>query len=132
MSVATSKFMNEHRLELEGEIDLSAVAAVTAHRGTGTAAKTAAGTYTVTIPAAIADGLPLVETLKRDVQFAGTVPATATGCRISSVAKNAAGDLVITFKTSASPTTGADTDTTAATSLSYSVVFRTQKMTAQL
>lgn len=133
MSVATSKFMNEHRFEMEGEIDLSAAAAVTAYRGLGTAAKTAVGTYTVTIPGAIGQGLMVVELLKRAITFAGTVPAAATGCRIVSVVQSASdGSIVITIKTSASPTTGADTDTTAATTLSFSVVWRTQKMTAQL
>lgn len=133
MSNIVSRFINEHRWEIEGQIDLSAAAAVTAFRGSAmTAAKTATGTYTVTI--AGSEALKLVEILDSSVDFTGTVPATATGCRISSVTQSSSGvanePIVITIKTMASPTTGADTDTTAATTLTFRVVLRVGKMGA--
>lgn len=127
MANTVTRYINEHRLEIEGQIDLSAGAAVTASRVSGaTVAKSATGTYTVTFPASM--GLNIVELLDARSNFSGTVPATATGTRVSTVALNAAGDLVITLKTMASPNTGADTDTTAATTLNFRVVIRVNKM----
>lgn len=125
-----TRFWNEHRLEIEGEIDLTAGAAVSASRGTGmTVSKSATGTYTVVLSGSKA--IKLVEVLSRQVNFSGTVPATATGCRISSITQDSNTDAItITIKTSASPTTGADTDTTAATTLSFRVVLRVGKMGA--
>lgn len=121
---------NEGEWHIRGEIDLSAAAAVLANRGSNqVVAKTATGTYTVTVKGTQA--LKLVEILDRRVVFNGTVPATALGCRISSVANGSgvnSDDVVITLKTMASPTSGADTDTTAATTLSFQVVIRTIKM----
>lgn len=121
---------NEGEWHIRGEIDLTSAAAVSTIRGSNqVAAKTATGTYTVTVKGTQA--LKLVETLDERVVFARTVPATALGCRISSVANGTgvnSDDIVITIKTMALPTSGADTDTTAATTLSFQVVIRTIKM----
>ena len=127
-----SIYQNEWRWVIEGEIDLSAAAAVSAGRGTDmTFTKTATGTYTAVIKGS--KGLKLVEILDRRVTFNGTVPAAATGCRISGVTQDTStDDITITIKTMASPTTGADTDTTAATTLSFKVVLRTGKMGSPL
>lgn len=125
-----TRYQNEHRWEIEGQIDLSAAAAVSASRITGaTVSKTAVGTYTVVLSGSKA--LKLVEILDQRVNFANGVPAGATGCRISSIAQDSNTDAVtITIKTMASPTTGADTDTTAATTLSFKVTLRVGKMGA--
>lgn len=124
----TQIIQNEFEWHIRGQVDLDSSAAVTANRGTGqTAAKTATGTYTVTVKGSQA--LKLVEILDQRVNFANTVPASATGCRISSITQSATSDdVVITIKTMASPNTGADTDTSAATTLSFQVVLRVGKM----
>lgn len=125
-----TKYTNEHRLEIEGQIDLSAAAAVSDSRVSGaTVAKTAVGTYTVTFPASM--GITLVDVVKAVAAFSGTtVPAGATGARVYSVALDSSNNLVITLKTMASPTTGADADTTAAVTLNFSVVLRTANLDA--
>lgn len=125
-------FQNEGSWRIEGQIDLSAAAAVTAGRGTDmTFTKTATGTYTAVIKGS--KGMKLVEVLDSAVNFSGTVPATAVGCRVSGVAQSSStDDITITIKTMDGVTTGADTDTTAATTLSFRVVIRTVKMGAQL
>ena len=110
---------------VRGEVDISAGAAVTATRGTGcSCAKTATGTYTVTVTQC---NLTLVETVSEMVCFARTAPATALGCRVNSVVQNADLSLTIVLKTIANPTSGADTDTTGATTLSFSIVLRGTK-----
>lgn len=131
MANKTSTYTNERRLEIEGQIDLSAAAAVSAGRGTGfTFTKTAAGTYTAVLAGAFVAG-KLVEILDESANFANTVPATALGVRISSIAQDSTTDAItITLKTSALPTSGADTDTTAATTLSFRCVLRVGKMGA--
>lgn len=119
---------NEFEWVIRGEIDL-AVAAVTANRGSNqVAARTGVGTYTVTIKGN--HGLKLVEILERQVSWQGAVPTTALGCRISSVVQTAGtDDIVITIKTMANPTSGADTDNTVTSpTLSYKVVLRVGKM----
>lgn len=131
MANTVTTFLNERRMEIEGQIDLSAAAAVSAGRGTGmTFTKTAAGTYTAVIAGAFFAG-KLVEILDSSANFSGTVPATALGVRVSSITQDANTDAVtITLKTSAQATTGADTDTTAATTISFRCVLRVGKMGA--
>lgn len=119
---------NEFEWQIRGQIDLNASAAVIANRGTNqTAAKTAVGTYTVVVKGN--EALKLVEILQTQANFAYTAPATALGVRIASVVQSSTtDDITITFKTSANPTSGADTDTTAATTISFVVVLRVGKM----
>lgn len=120
---------NEGEWSIRGQIDLSAAAAVTANRGTNqVAAKTATGTYTVTVKGTA--NLKLVEMLDQRVAFANGAPVTALGCRISSVTQTAGtDDIVITIKTTLTAGgSGADTDVTGATTLSYEVVIRIAKM----
>ena len=126
--VHNQTIQNEYEWVIRGELDITAGAAVSAIRGTNmTATKNGTGTYDIVVKGTSA--LKLVELLGRNVGFAGTVPATATGCRVSSVTQNSStDDITITLKTSLNPSTGADTDTTAATTLSFQVVIRVGKM----
>lgn len=131
MPNTVTRYSNEHRYEIEGQIDLSAGAAVTATRGTGlSAVKSATGTYTVTLagPAAI----KLVEILHASSNFSNGVPTTALGSRVSSITQTSndtSDPIVIVVKTSATAG-GADTDVTAATTLNFRVVLRVGTMTA--
>lgn len=119
---------------IRGEIDLSAAAAVTATRGDDmTSVKNGgAGSYSVTIKGN--KGLMLVETLKRHAEFTGgTMPATALGCKVTTVTQTAGtNDIVINITTMANPTSGAATDGTAAVTVSFEVVLRHCKMGAPL
>lgn len=107
---------------IRGQVDISAGAAVTATRGTGmSTTHPAAGTYTVTVAQC---NLTLIEVVSAMACFSGTVPATALGVRVNTVVQNADLSLTIGLKTMANATTGADTDTTAATTLNFQVVLR--------
>lgn len=107
---------------VRGEIDVSAAAAVSAVRGTGVSAThPAAGTYTVTVTQV---NKTLTNLISEAAGFARSVPATALGVRINSVVQNADLSLTISIKTMANATTGADTDTTAATTIWFQVVFQ--------
>lgn len=118
---------NESEWVIRGQFDINSSAAVTASRGSNaTVTKTATGTYTVVLPGAL--GLPLVELLQATATYSSTVPATALGVRVSSVAQATDGTITITVKTMASATSGADTDGTAATTINYDVVIRVNKM----
>lgn len=121
-------FNNEGQWDIEGQIDLSAAAAVVASRGSNaTVTKTATGTYTVVLPGSL--GILMFEILNATTFYSGTVPAAALGNRVASVVQSAAdGSITITLKTSAAATSGADTDTTAATTLNYRVALRIQRI----
>lgn len=132
MSTLSTAFQNECEWVIRGEFDLSSAAAVTATRGTNmTTTKTGTGTYTVVLKDT--QVLQLVELLHRDANFSGTVPATATGVMITTVTQSAStGDITITVVTTASPTTGAATDTTAATTVDFEVVIRTCRLVSPI
>lgn len=118
---------------VRGEVDLSAAAAVTATRGDDmTLVKTGVGTYTATIKGN--KGIMLIETLKRYANFTGgTMPATALGCKVTTVTQTAGtNDIVINITTMASATSGAATDGTAAVTIAFEVVIRHCKMGAPL
>lgn len=123
---------NEFEWQIRGEFDLTSAAAVIAGsvRGTGmTVVKGATGRYDVTVKGTAA--LRLVRILNRRANFTATSPATATGVQITTVTQNAGtDDIVITIFTTANPTTGAATDTTAATTISFEVVLQTAQMSA--
>lgn len=123
---------NEYEWHVRGQIDLSAAAAVTANRGTNqVAAKTAAGTYTVTIKGN--HGLKLVELLDARANFCLGAAAGALGVRVQSVTQTSGtDDIVITLKTTAQATSGADTDVSGAVTVSFQVVMRVGKMTNPL
>lgn len=125
-------FHNACEYQIRGEFDLSAAAAVTATRGDDmTVVKTGVGAYTVTIKGVKA--IKLVELLGRQAEFTGTVPATALGVRIATVTQSAGtDDIVITINTTANPTSGANTDTTAATTVAFEVTIRNCKMTSPI
>lgn len=125
----TTVFQNDHRWQIEGEFDLSAAAAVTAVRGDGmTVTKSATGTYTVVISGVKA--LKMYEVLNRGVNYFGTAPATALGVRVHSLvqATNGTDDITLVLKTTALPTSGADTDGTAAVGVAFRLVLRKQRM----
>lgn len=128
MPTHATVFNNECEWVLRGEVDLSAGAAVTATRGSNyTTTKTGTGVYTVVLKDSQA--LQLVEILHAIANFSRTAPATALGVRVTSVAQNAtSGDITITLTTTALPTSGAATDTTAATTVDFQVVIRTCQM----
>ncbi len=117
---------------IRGQVDLSAGAAVVATRGDNlVTVKAATGSYNVTMKGV--NAVRLVEILDGRANFMGTVPATALGVRVNTVTQTAGtDDVVINLRTMALPTSGADTDTTAATTVSFQVVIRTLKMGAQL
>lgn len=131
MPNTVTRFSNEHRYEIEGQIDLSAAAAVTAVRGTGlSAVKTATGTYTVTLTGPSA--LKLVEVLDQHSNFCNGVPVTALGTRVSAITQSSTDTndpITIVIKTSATGG-GADTDVTGATTISFRCVLRVGKMGA--
>lgn len=133
MPNTVTRYTNEHRYEIEGQIDLNSSAAVIAVRGTGlSAVKSATGTYTVTLAGPSA--LKLVEVLDQRSNFAGGAPVTALGTRISSITQTSTDTndpITIVIKTTATAGgSGADTDGTAAVTLSFRVVLRVGKMTA--
>lgn len=132
MPTLSTVFNNEFEWVLRGEFDLSAAAAVTATRGTNfTTTKTGTGTYTVVLKNAQA--LQLVEILSREANFSGTFPATATGVTVTTVTQNAtSGDITITIVTTSGPTTGAATDTTAATTVDFGVVLRIGRLVSPI
>lgn len=125
MSVATSIVNNVFTWRIEGELDLSAGAAVVAIRGDNmVAVKTATGQYTVTIKNSGA--LQVVELLNREASFTGTGrPVTALGVTLDTVIQNATtGDIAILITTLANATSGANTDGTAAVSISFGTTIR--------
>lgn len=104
---------------IQGEVDLSAAAAVVAQRGDNlTFTKTGTGTYTCVYKNT--GNLQLVKILNRVANFTGAnAPATALGTAVTTVVQNATtGDITITFVTTALPTSGANTDGTVAVTVS--------------
>jgi hypothetical protein len=137
MPTLASTANTECEYTIDGEFDLSSSAAVTATRGTGlTVTKTGTGTYTVVL--ANRWGIQLVEIINRWAGFSATSPATATGVGITTVTQASAtvagnaGDITITVVTTANPNTGAATDTTAATTVDFQVVFRTCRLVSPI
>ena len=133
MSVATAVYNNEGSWVIQGELDVTAGAAVSAIRGSNlSAVKGTAGQYLITLKNSGA--LQLVELLNREANFAGaTRPATALGVCLDTVVQNATtGDILITVTTLASATSGAATDGTAAVTISFGVVIRYIKLGAPL
>lgn len=123
--------LNSGTLAIEGQIDLNSSAAVIANRGDHqTAAKTGTGVYTVTIPASL--GITFSAILSQSANYCNTVPATALGVRVSAVALDSSGNLVITITTSSAATSGSDTNGTAATTISFRVLLQVWKMTSSL
>jgi hypothetical protein len=127
-----TRFNNEARLVLECQFDLNSSAAVIATRGTGfTVTKTATGLYTAVFSGVQA--LKLVEVLSNKASYCNTVPATALGVYVRSVAQannDVNSPITITVATSALPTSGADIDGTAATTVSVEAVVRCASMLA--
>lgn len=127
---ATSIFQNEHRWVIEGQVDLSAAAAVGDSRGTNMVwARTAVGTYTCTVKGTTATRM--YEALKASAFLSDAATlAGALEARISGIAQATDGtdDVVITVLTCNE--TGAAADTTAAVTLNIDVVLRTTPMTA--
>lgn len=133
MSYITGVINNAFTWTLQGELDLSAAAAVVAVRGDNyVATKTGTGTYTVVVKNSGA--LQLVELLGRDANFTGaTFPVTALGVTLTTVTQSATtGDITITLVTMANPTSGAATDGAAAVTIAFGVVIRIGKLGAPL
>jgi hypothetical protein len=125
MSNIVGVINNAFTWSLNGELDLSAAAAVVAVRGDNyTATKTGTGTYTIVVKNSGA--LQLVHLLNREANFTGaTLPATALGVTLTTVTQSATtGDITITLLTTALPTSGAATDGTAAVTISFGVIIR--------
>ena len=122
---------NLNALDIEGELDLSAAAAVSAVRGDSlTATKTGVGTYVVRVNARD-QGYPMVfETLNRSANYVNTTPATALGVKMTTVAPEATtGDILITLVTTATAGgTGAAADTTVAATIAFRAKVRTRKV----
>lgn len=131
-SITVQNNLNAH--DIDGEVDISAAAAVTAVRGDSlTCTKTGTGTYVVRV-AARDQGSPAVfETLKRQVNYCNGTPATALGVKVTTVTVDAAdatkNDILITLVTTATAGgTGAAADSTAAITISFGVKIRTRKV----
>lgn len=133
MSVITSVNSNECTWVVQGELDLSAAAAVVAIRGSNlTATKTGTGQYTIVLKNA--GSLQLVELLGREANFtSATRPATALGCALDTVTQSTTtGDITLILTTLANPTSGAATDGTAAVTIAFGCVIRTCKLVSPL
>lgn len=133
MSYLTGVINNACTWVVQGELDLSAAAAVVAIRGDNlTATKTGTGAYSVVLKNSGA--LQVVELLGRDANFTGaTRPATALGCCLDSVTQNATtGDITFVITTLALPTSGAATDGTAAVTVAFGAIIRTCKLVSPL
>jgi hypothetical protein len=125
MSTATGIINNLFTWVVQGELDISAGAAVVAIRGDNlSATKTGTGQYTVVLKNSGA--LQLVQLLGRDANFTGaTRPATALGCCLDTVTQNATtGDISFVITTLALPTSGAATDGTAAVTIAFGAIIR--------
>jgi hypothetical protein len=133
MSVATGIYNNVFTWRIEGELDLTAGAAVSAIRGDNlSAAKTGTGQYTITLKNSGA--LQLVELLDREANFSGaTRPATALGVCMDAVTQSTTtGDITIVLTTLALPTSGAATDGTAAVTISFGLTIRIGKVNSPI
>lgn len=132
MSVATAIFNNVFSWRLEGEVDLSAAAAVLAVRGDNmTVTRTGPGSYSVVVKNSGA--LQLVESLNREAAFCGGFPATASGVTMTTVTQSVTtGDITILLVTTAAPTNGAATDTTAATTIAFGATIRIGKVNSPI
>lgn len=133
MATNVSPNNNYGEYVITGEVDMgTGVNGPSAIRGDNmTVARGGVGTVTITLKGA--QNIKLIETLQRNVNFAGSsAPTLALGCRVHSVVQNAnTDDIVITLKTTAtSGGSGADTDGGTAVTLSFYVSFRFMKMGA--
>jgi hypothetical protein len=125
MSNIVGVINNAFTWSINGELDLSAGAAVVAIRGDNlSVTKTGTGQYTIVVKNSGA--LQLVQLLNREANFCGaTRPATALGVCLDTVTQNATtGDINIIVTTLANPTSGAATDGTAAITVSFGVIIR--------
>lgn len=133
MSYLTAVINNACTWTVQGELDLSAAAAVVAIRGDNlSATKTGTGQYTVVLKNSGA--LQVVELLGREANFtSATRPATALGCALDTVTQNATtGDISLVITTLANPTSGAATDGTAAVTIAFGTVIRTCKLVSPI
>lgn len=133
MPFITATSQNACSWTIEGELDISAGAAVVAIRGDGlSAVKGTTGQYLITLKNTSA--LQLVELLGREANFTGaTFPATALGVTMTTVVQNATtGDITITLVTTANPTSGAPTDGAAAVTVAFECTIRTCKLVSPL
>lgn len=132
MSNITQVINNAFTWSIQGEVDLSSAAAVVANRGDNmVVTKTGTGTYTIVVKNSGA--LQLVEIIRRSANYCITVPATATGCNISTVTQSTTtGDITINLNTTASPTFGALTDGTAATTIAFEVIIRIGRLVSPI
>lgn len=145
-----SLFLNGGRFEMEGSFDVNSTAAVltltnpdgstkTVRGQHMSCAKTALGTYVVTVKLASSlDGQPVfqpIEVLDATANFYGGTPAGATLVDVSSVAKDANGNIAITVKTQNlevtalnTPAVRADADLTAAVTIAFRVCIEKNRM----
>lgn len=133
MSYLTAVVNNACTWTVQGELDLSAAAAVVAIRGDNmTVTKTGTGQYTVVLKNS--GNLQIVELLGREANFTGaTRPATALGVSLDTVTQSTTtGDITIILTTLALPTSGAATDGTAAVSIAFGAVIRTCRLVSPI
>ena len=121
---------NINDVAIEGSFDISAAAAVTAARGDGVfgnVTKTGTGAYRLRVPRVAHGCLRVVEKLVMNADYAGSPPATALTVRVFDVQSDATpgatqGDVLVDFLTGTAAYV--PVDTTAATTISFRVVFR--------
>lgn len=133
MSYLTAVVNNACTWSINGELDLSAAAAVVALRGDNmTATKTGTGQYTVVLKNSGA--LQLVELLNREANFTGaTRPASALGVSLDTVVQSTTtGDITIVITTLTNPTSGAAADGSAAVTVSFGLIIRTCKLVSPI
>lgn len=123
----TSQFANFGRLEIEGQVDLSAAGAVVATRGDGASTvKNDTGLYDVTIRNPW--GHVLNEVLFSVAGLQDAAVGTTKDVGVKSITQNTDGTFKITLRTV--DAAGADVDEAASTlTVSYSVVLRVCRMT---
>lgn len=122
----TTRYQNEHRWEIEAEVDLSAAAAVTATRGTGiVCTKSSTATYTFVIKGTSA--LKMYAVLNRDADVYGT-PATIARANITSITQATDGSDDITVVVKTTNATFVETATTGACTLKLSLVLQVGRM----
>ena len=124
-------FRNGHRLQVEGQIDLSAAGAVTAYRGDGvTVVKNGVGLYDITVqnPA----GLKLYKKLFTNASLEDAAVGTVKDVGVKSLTQSSTtGAFLMTVRTV--DAAGADVDEAASTlTVSFSFVVQTANMSNPL
>jgi hypothetical protein len=95
----TTVFQNEHRWQIEGQVDLDSAAAVGASRGTNMVwARTGAGIYTCTVKGN--NALSMYEVLKSNAWFSDPTLGGAVDARVESISQSTSNDnITITIHT---------------------------------